>query len=56
MVGAAGFGGGLQGRLSRERGVNYYWVLMQKKTTLSSGENQALLWLPSFSANVGREL
>jgi len=43
FVGAAGFGGGLQGRVSREGGEQNYWVLMQKKTTLSSGENQAFL-------------
>ena len=34
--------GGLQGRVSRERGVNYYWMLLQTKTTLDSGKNQVL--------------
>jgi hypothetical protein len=33
---------GLQGRVSRERGVNHYWVLLQAKTTLDSGKNQVL--------------
>jgi len=43
VVGAAGFGVDCRVGLSLEGGEQRYWVLMQKKTTLSSGENQALL-------------
>ena len=42
MVGAAGFGVDCRVGLSLEGGVNYYWVLMQAKTTLDSGKNQVL--------------
>ena len=34
--------GGLLRWVSRERGVNYYWMLLQTKTTLDSGKNQVL--------------